>query len=210
MSQPIALNPPVRGQWAIFNPPGHAKLAYDFLAVDDGKSPYNRSSLLRHVVSTVSVDTTFAWNQPVFAVMDGTVVAASDGTPDRENICMAKDLLRLMFFGPKLVPPFSALGGNYVILKCGDVFPLYAHLRNGSVRVSPGDTVRVGDALGRVGNSGASIQPHLHFQVMNSPDPFPLFKNLVPFVLESAQKRSAGVWQGKNHEALSNGDHLLL
>lgn len=34
------------------------------------------------------------------------------------------------------------------------------------------------DLLGKVGNSGSSLQPHLHFQVMNSPDHFPLFKNL--------------------------------
>lgn len=104
----------------------------------------------------------------------------------------------------------SLLGGNYVILKCGDIFPLYAHLQNGSVLVRPGDTVRSGDVLGKVGNSGASLQPHLHFQVMDTPDPFPLFKNLVPFVLDAAHERGAGAWQTVCYEALSNGDHLLL
>ncbi|MGB4066570.1 MAG: M23 family metallopeptidase [Nitrospira sp.] len=210
MRQSISLHPPVYGQWAIFNPPGHPKLAYDFLTVDDGKSPYKGTSLFRHLVSTISVESTLAWNQPVLAVMEGTVVAASDGMPDRHQLCMAKDLFRLMCFGPKPVPPFSTLGGNYVILNCGGAFPLYAHLQNGSVLVRPGDIVRSGDVLGRVGNSGASLQPHLHFQVMATPDPFPLFKNLVPFVLDEAQKRRAGVWQTVCQEALSNGDHLLL
>lgn len=210
MNQPLALNPPVRGQWAILNPPGHAKLAFDFLAVDDQRSPYDRVSLLRHIVSTITVDDTLAWGKPVFAVLDGTVFAASDGTPDRERISMARDLFRLMLFGPKIAPPFSALGGNYVILKCGDVYPLYAHLKNGSVCVRPGDIVRSGDQLGLVGNSGSSLQPHLHFQVMNSPDPFPLFKNLVPFVISSAQKRREGKWQSVEREALANGDHLQL
>ena len=210
MSQFLALNPPVRGQWAILNPPGHAKLAFDFLAVDDQKSPYNGVSLLRHIFSTISVDATLAWGKPVFAVMDGTVVAASDGAPDRERISMASDLIRLMFFGPKVVPPFSALGGNYVILKCGDVYPLYAHLKKGSVCVRPGDIVRSGDQLGLVGNSGSSLQPHLHFQVMNTPEPFPLFKNLVPFVVSSAQKRIEGKWQSVECEALANGEHLQL
>jgi murein DD-endopeptidase MepM/ murein hydrolase activator NlpD len=115
-----------------------------------------------------------------------------------------------MLFGPKLVPPFSALGGNYVILKCGDVYPLYAHLRNGSVSVRPGDIVRCGEQLGVVGNSGSSLQPHLHFQVMNTPDPFPLFKNLVPFVVSSAQRRAEGKWESVTHGALRNGDHLQL
>src|SRR4030067_81397 len=210
MHHSLALNPPVRGQWAILNPPGHAKLAFDFLAVDDERSPYKGVSLLRHIFSTISVEATLAWNKPVFAVMDGTVVASSDGVPDRELICMAKDLFRLMFFGPKIVPPFSALGGNYVILKCDDVYPLYAHLKNGSVCVRPGDIVRSGVQLGLVGNSGSSLQPHLHFQVMNTPEPFPLFKNLVPFVVSSAKRRTEGKWEYVEQGALTNGDHLQL
>jgi len=158
------------------NPPGHAKLAFDFVAVDDNKSPYKDVSLLRHVISSITVENTLAWDRPVSSVMDGTVVAASDGAPDRECISMVRDLFRIMLFGPKTIPPkhppFSALGGNYVILKSGDVYPLYAHLKNGSVCVRPGDIVRNGDPLGKVGNSGCSLQPHLHFQVMNTPDPF--------------------------------------
>ena len=210
MNQSLTLNPPVRGQWAIINPPGHAQLAFDFLAVDDNKSPYKDVSLLRHVTSTITVENTLAWDQPVFSVMDGTVVAASDGAPDRERISMARDLFRLMLFGPKMVPPFSALGGNYVILKCGDVYPLYAHLKNGSVCVRPGDIARNGDLLGKVGNSGSSLQPHLHFQVMNSPELFPLFKNLVPFVISAASRRNKKQWEPVVCGALKNGDHLQL
>ena len=88
MSQSLALDPPVRGQWAIMNPPGHAKLALDFLAVDDRKSPYQGVSLWRHVFSIISVESTLAWGQPVLAVKDGTVVAASDGAADRQRINM--------------------------------------------------------------------------------------------------------------------------
>lgn len=210
MSQPCAFSPPVRGQWAILNPPGHAKLAFDFLAVDERKSPYKGVSLLRHIFSPVSVRNTLAWEQPVFSVADGTVVAASDGAADRERICMASDLIRLMLWGPKMAPPFSGPGGNYVILKCGDVYPLYAHLKNGSVAVRPGDVVHRGDYLGNVGNSGSSLQPHLHFQVMNSPDPFPLFKNLLPISFSGARRRNAEQWEPVVHGILKNGDHLQL
>jgi murein DD-endopeptidase MepM/ murein hydrolase activator NlpD len=192
------------------NPPGHAKLAFDFLAVDDQKSPYKGASLLRHILSIIPVENTLAWDQPVFSVMEGIVVAASDGVSDRTRISMARDLFRLMLFGPKMDPPFSALGGNYVILKCGDVYPLYAHLKKGSVCVRPGDIVHSGDLLGKVGNSGSSLQPHLHFQVMNTPDPFPLFKNLVPFAISSARRRNEKHWQSLLHGALKNGDHLQL
>jgi hypothetical protein len=94
------------------NPPGHAKLAFDFLAVDDQKSPYKGASLLRHILSIIPVENTLAWDQPVFSVMDGIVIAASDGVSDRARISMARDLFRLMLFGPKMAPPFSALGGE--------------------------------------------------------------------------------------------------
>ncbi len=206
----IIIEPPVHGQWAIMNPPGHAKLAFDFLAVDDYKSPYNGVGLMRHVCSTITVENTLAWDQPVFAVMDGTVVAANDGTEDRERISMSRDLFRLLLFGPKKAPPFSALAGNYVILKCGDAYPLYAHLKKGSVCVRPGDIVRSGDPVGKVGNSGSSLQPHLHFQVMNTHDPFPLFKNLVPFAICSALRRNEKQWEPVVNGAMKNGDHFLF
>ena len=52
--------------------------------------------------------------------------------------------------------------GNHVILRCGAVEIVVAHLRQGSLAVAPGDLVAVGDRLGEVGNSGASTEPHLH------------------------------------------------
>lgn len=42
---------------------------------------------------------------------------------------------------------------------------LYAHMRWGSSVVAVGQTVKVGDALGEVGSSGASTGPHLHFEI---------------------------------------------
>lgn len=210
MVAPVVVNPPVRGEWGIFNPPGHPKLAFDFLAVDGRRNPYRNVSLLRHLFSRITVENTLAWGMPVYAALPGKVVVASDGTPDRPGLSMIRDLFALLFFGPKVQPPFSNLGGNHVILDCGGVYPLYAHLRNGSVRVRPGQAVAVGDVLGEVGNSGSSVQPHLHFQVMNSPDPFPLFGNLVPFALASARCRRGGQWQAETNLLPRNGDHYQL
>jgi murein DD-endopeptidase MepM/ murein hydrolase activator NlpD len=39
---------------------------------------------------------------------------------------------------------------------------LLAHLRSGSVNVSSGERVAVGDFLAEMGNSGNSSEPHLH------------------------------------------------
>ena len=87
---------------------------------------------------------------------------------------------------------------------------LLAHLRCGSVRVNVGDHVRVGDEVGEVGNSGSSIQPHLHFQVMSSENPFPLFENLLPFRLRRLRKKIADEWTEISDAELRNRDHLQL
>jgi hypothetical protein len=210
MSAPVVVHPPVRGQWAIFNPPGHPKLAYDFLAVNESKNPYRNSSLARHIFSRISVENTLAWGMPVYAAMAGTVVAASDGVADRNQLSMIRDLLALLFLGPKPAPPFSNLGGNHVILDCGGIYPLYAHLRCGSLLVRTGQAVAAGEELGAVGNSGSSLQPHLHFQVMSSPNPFPLFENLLPLALSSVRRKSAGQWHDEFDHVPQSGDHFRL
>lgn len=45
---------------------------------------------------------------------------------------------------------------------------LLAHLRRGSVRVHPGESLRSGDQLGECGNSGNSTEPHVRVQVTDS------------------------------------------
>jgi len=191
------------------NPPGHADLALDFLAVDERKSPYKDASLWRHIFGTLPVTATYAWNMPD-APLDGVVIAACDGMVDRERISLLRDLFRLLVCKPASGAPFSAYGGNYVILKCGEAYPLFAHLRRGSVCVRVGDAVRAGDRLGTVGNSGNSLQPHLHFQVMSDPNPFPLFRNLVPFVLSSFRRYGAREFATCTNTALKNGNHVHL
>ena len=61
--------------------------------------------------------------------------------------------------------------GNHVVLDLGDgTYAAYAHVRNGSLQVKAGDTVREGQTLARCGNSGNSTEPHVHFQLMDHPD----------------------------------------
>lgn len=56
--------------------------------------------------------------------------------------------------------------GNCTIIDHGNgVTTLYAHQQTGSFRVSNGDRVTRGQAIGRVGSTGMSTGPHLHFEV---------------------------------------------
>jgi murein DD-endopeptidase MepM/ murein hydrolase activator NlpD len=63
--------------------------------------------------------------------------------------------------------------GNHVIMRMNlapAFYALYAHLAPGSVAVQEGQTVLAGHGIGRVGHTGNSTAPHLHFQLMDSPD----------------------------------------
>ena len=63
-----------------------------------------------------------------------------------------------------------------------DTWALYAHLQPGSIAVAAGDEVEAGQPLARLGNSGNSIAPHLHFGLLDGPEPGTA--NSVPFVLD--------------------------
>ena len=56
--------------------------------------------------------------------------------------------------------------GNYVRIDHADgKRTYYGHIKNGSVQVNAGDVVACGTVLGRVGSSGFSTGPDLHFEV---------------------------------------------
>jgi hypothetical protein len=56
----------------------------------------------------------------------------------------------------------TAHPANHVTVKCDDVEIHLAHLMQGSALVATGMSVEAKQPLGRVGNSGYSLEPHLH------------------------------------------------
>ena len=55
--------------------------------------------------------------------------------------------------------------GNYVIIQNENRFIMLAHLRPNSIKINKYDSVKVNDYIGEAGNSGYSIEPHLHIEV---------------------------------------------
>jgi len=117
-------------------------------------------------------DQFYVYGADVYAVANGTVVSVQDGKPDATpNKAMT----------PKTLSDF---GGNQVMLEIAPkVYAVYAHLQPGSLRVKVGDTVKVGATLAKIGNTGPSFGPHLHFGLLNRPNLFT--GRSLPFVIDS-------------------------
>jgi murein DD-endopeptidase MepM/ murein hydrolase activator NlpD len=55
--------------------------------------------------------------------------------------------------------------GNLIVIKCVDNYVTLSNLRNGSIRVKPGDKVNYTLMVAMVGNTTGNSFPHLHIQV---------------------------------------------
>lgn len=77
---------------------------------------------------------------------NGTVLSVRDGLPDS---------------APGR-PDAEHPEGNHIVLKCGDAKVFLAHLKRGSISVAVGEVVAIGQPLGEIGNSGNTLEPHLH------------------------------------------------
>ena len=115
----------------------------------------------------------------VYAVADGTVTGVLDDVEaNAPGVLPAQD--------PTLAAKLTVenVDGNHVILDLGGgVWAMYAHFEKGSVTVKIGDEVKVGDVLGKLGNTGNANASHLHFQLMDGPTL--LGSNGLPYVLDS-------------------------
>jgi hypothetical protein len=114
------------------------------------------------------------FGQPALAVADAVVASITDGAPEQTPGQY-----------PTNISP-AAADGNSVILDLGQHrYALYAHLQPGSIKVRPGDHVKLGQVLGLVGDSGNSVVPHLHFQVSNRPSS--MASNGLPYEIREFQ-----------------------
>jgi len=116
-------------------------------------------------------DQYFGFGTDVLAAADGTVVFVRDDMPE-ETPNQA----------PLHVKKPIDFAGNQVVLQIRpDVWAVYAHLQTGSVKVQVGEQVTTGQVLARLGNSGNTTGPHLHFVLTDHPN-FVIARS-VPFIL---------------------------
>jgi len=103
------------------------------------------------------------------------VVAAADGVIERA------DLDSQTAHDPK-----KGYGYHIRILHPDGTRTIYAHLKENGFLVTTGQNVRMGDVIGRSGNTGMSTGPHLHFELRLGPavtsgtDPEPLIVDEIP------------------------------
>jgi hypothetical protein len=96
------------------------------------------------------------FGKPVIAVAEATVASVTDGLPEQTPGKYPSNI------------PLDQADGNSVILDLGEQrYAMYAHMQPGTIQVRVGQRVAAGQLLGLVGNSGNSVAPHLHFQVMD-------------------------------------------
>ena len=96
-------------------------------------------------------------SRPIVAAAAGTVTAVADGYFDRQTSASNSTC------------GTSTSCGNYVRVRHADgKTTIYCHMKRGTVAVANGATVSCGQVLGRVGSSGCSTGPHLHFGVNTS------------------------------------------
>jgi Peptidase family M23 len=137
------------------------------------------------------------FGKPVLAVADAVVVDTANDEPEQtpgefpDNISLTQ------------------ADGNFVILDLGqNRYALYAHMQPGSVRVHEGDHVARGQVIGLVGNTGNSVAPHLHFQVMAGQSSFA--SNGLPYEIDSFQVTGKTPGTAAFDEAEAKGTPLAV
>ena len=166
--EPVRLSLPFEGHWKVTQ--GHecftnhrvgglgGELAWDFAAIGGSTRPR---------ADTGRTENELTFGSAILSPADGRVVRVVNGVPDNRGLT---DYPRRSMVDQLRHPTW--IFGNFIVIDIGSgAWALLAHLEQGSIEVQEGQRVTAGQVVGRCGNSGNSIEAHLHLQVMNGADP---------------------------------------
>jgi Peptidase family M23 len=208
LDNPVVVELPLRGEWSVERTPADRipshgtdvlgqRYAYDLVRTDHRPGFHlHPAGTLRSILIGGRTRESYGWGQPVHAALDGVVVQTVDGVPERQWLHVVREswsaVKNTVAFARGGLDP-ARLAGNHVIINSAGTYALYAHLVPGSVAVTRGQRVRAGEVLGRVGHTGNSTAPHLHFQLMDSADP--LQARGIPCAFAAYLVEREGQWQ---------------
>lgn len=176
----VDLEYPFAGRWRVRNSPANrvpshgtvlfaSSFAIDFVPVDEAgrTAPITARSLIR----PEAPDRFPGFGRPILAPVTGTVVAVHDSAPDHDAFRGLPSVGYALTQRQRVAEGWIALAGNHVMIETPDgVVAGVCHLQQSSIRVQLGQPVRVGEPLGRCGNSGNSTEPHVHVQALDRAD----------------------------------------
>ncbi len=144
---------PVKGVWKISQGADGKEThkdrwrwALDFQKLNYDKKLYNNEGNI--------LDDYPTYKEPVYVPVNGTIVLIENNIDDNK-------------IGDVNI---KHNWGNFIIIDAGfGIYVKMAHLLKGSIKVKIGQIVKVGEELAKIGNSGRSSYPHLHFQVQSMP-----------------------------------------
>ena len=161
------LNPYVRKIGLTAN---SVRFAYDFMPSDSNGSVYKRDGL--------RLEDFYGWGKPVLSPGDGIVVSAAHdkadnpvGQPLPSVSPETYERLRMQAFERLRKAIMDEVVGNHAIIDHGNgEFSLLDHMQQDSVVVEVGEQVTRGAFLGKIGNSGDSGTPHIHYGLQKGKD----------------------------------------
>lgn len=105
------------------------------------------------------------WGRALIAPAAGTVVRARADRPDQPD----PERSDPTFYAPEY--PSGGDPGNHLVIDHGNSeFSMIAHFQAKSMLAKVGDRVHQGRVLGRLGSSGDTETPHVHYQLQSGPD----------------------------------------
>ncbi len=123
------------------------RFAIDWIGLNDKYQFYNNQGKTN--------EDFYGYGMDIVSVADGEVVWIKNEIPD----CIPPNY-------PDSIYAAETALGNCILLDIGDdIVAFYAHLKPNSINVKIGDDIKAGDVIGKLGNSGPSTGPHLHFDL---------------------------------------------